>query len=197
MPEEQYESAAATEKSSVVRGRGRAVGDDRRTTKGTGPILEGDDGDQHDFDFLMGREWRVENRVLEEVGGNDEWDSFVGVLRDAKPILGASVRSTASRPRAEVATSHATSIRIYDPNEATWRIYWTDSFGYRVTPQVEGTFVNAVGTFLGEERFNGRMVKMRFLWSDTQEHEPLWEQAYFRERTGEWETNWTMRFVPL
>ena len=129
--------------------------------------------------------------------GNDEWDSFVGVLRDAKPILGGFGQIDRFEATRRGRHFHATSIRIYDPNEATWRIYWTDSFGYRVTPQVEGTFVNAVGTFLGEERFNGRMVKMRFLWSDTQEHEPLWEQAYFRERTGEWETNWTMRFVPL
>jgi len=154
-------------------------------------------GDEHDFDFLYRNDWKVENRVLRgRLVGSEEWDSFEGTLEDVKPILnglGNVDRFSAVRGGREF---HATSLRIFDPNEKIWRIYWADTYSYKMTYQVEGPFVDGVGEMIGEEMFQGKMIRLRFLWTEVDTGTPHWEQAYFDEDAGEWETNWIMRFIP-
>ena len=54
---------------------------------------------------------------------------------------------------------------------------------------------NGIGEFFGEEMFKGRMVKLRFLWSEITGNSARWEQGYYDEKTSEWETNWVMEFT--
>ncbi len=152
-------------------------------------------GDEHDFDFLYSNDWQVRNRVLKRrLVGSTEWYEFDAVLEDVRPILngfGNIDRFSGKRNGQEF---HASSLRIFDPNEKIWRIYWADSFGYQMTYQVQGRFIEGVGEMVGEEMFQGKMTRLRFLWTKLGTGAPRWEQAYYDDEAGEWETNWVMTF---
>ena len=51
--------------------------------------------------------------------------------------------------------------------------------------------------FQGVEMFEGKEMKLRFIWKKESEDTAHWEQAYFDETIGEWETNWTMLFSKM
>ena len=152
-------------------------------------------GRKEDFDFLAGREWRVHNRALaQRLSGADEWNEFEATLLDFRHILAGYGNVDRFLAQRDGQDYEASSIRIFDPESGDWHIYWTDTLSYRVTPQVVGRFDGDRGEFFGEEPFQGKSTKLRFLWSDVGSTRPRWEQAYQHPSTGEWETNWTMTF---
>jgi hypothetical protein len=55
-----------------------------------------------------------------------------------------------------------------------------------------GSFQGDVGTFEGEDRFEGRPIRVRFIWSRTSTPTPRWEQAFSEDGGKTWETNWVM-----
>jgi hypothetical protein len=68
--------------------------------------------------------------------------------------------------------------------------YWADSRRGILEPPVVGSFDGDVGTFYGDDVFEGRPIRVRFLW--TRGASPRWEQAYSADGGKTWETNWTM-----
>jgi hypothetical protein len=59
---------------------------------------------------------------------------------------------------------------------------------------VVGGFDGDRGEFCGEDRDDGRPVKVRYTWSKLDCDHTRWEQA-FSDDDGSWETNWTADFV--
>ena len=88
------------------------------------------------------------------------------------------------------------SIRIFDPESEEWNIYWVDNWNLNkgVTHQTKGKFVDGVGTFYGEDLYEGRKVKQKFTWKKIDEDTAYWEQAYWYGEQEIWEVNWTMTF---
>jgi hypothetical protein len=148
-----------------------------------------------DFDFFMGR-WTVQNRRLtERLAGSDEWEEFESTSV-AHPILGGLGNED------EFRTRHAggfigMSFRFFDPVKRRWSIYWADSRRPgELDPPVFGTFSGDIGVFEGEDEFEGRPIKVRFIWSGTRTRTPRWEQAFSADDGETWETNWVMDFRP-
>jgi len=148
-----------------------------------------------DFDFFMGR-WTVQNRRLtERLAGSDEWEEFESTSV-AHPILGGLGNED------EFRTRHAggfigMSFRFFDPVKRRWSIYWADSRRPgELDPPVFGTFSGDIGVFEGEDEFEGRPIKVRFIWSGTRTRTPRWEQAFSADGGETWETNWIMDFSP-
>jgi hypothetical protein len=148
-----------------------------------------------DFDFFMGR-WTVHNRRLtERLAGSDEWEEFESTSV-AHPILGGLGNED------EFRTRHAggfigMSFRFFDPVRRRWSIYWADSRRPgELDPPVFGTFSGDIGVFEGEDEFEGRPIKVRFIWSGTRTRTPRWEQAFSADGGETWETNWVMDFRP-
>ena len=148
-----------------------------------------------DFDFFMGR-WTVQNRRLtERLAGSDEWEEFESTSV-AHPILGGLGNED------EFRTRHAggfigMSFRFFDPVKRRWSIYWADSRRPgELDPPVFGTFSGDIGVFEGEDEFEGRPIKVRFIWSGTKTRTPRWEQAFSVDGGETWETNWIMDFSP-
>ena len=146
-----------------------------------------------DFDFFMGR-WTVQNRRLtERLAGSDEWEEFESTSV-AHPILGGLGNED------EFRTRHAggfigMSFRFFDPVKRRWSIYWADSRRPgELDPPVFGTFSGDIGVFEGEDEFEGRPIKVRFIWSGTRTRTPRWEQAFSADGGATWETNWAMDF---
>jgi hypothetical protein len=146
----------------------------------------------HDFDFYMGR-WQVRHRRLRErLAGTDEWQAFEGTS-EAWPLLGGAGNVDDNVLELPGGTYRAISLRSFDPNAQTWSIWWLDGRNPgRLDPPVVGGFSDGVGTFIGEDTFNGRPILVRFLWSNITSTTCRWEQAFSPDGGATWEVNWIM-----
>jgi hypothetical protein len=150
----------------------------------------------HNFDFLIGK-WHVLNRRLKErLNGCNEWEEFDAYM-ETKPILNGLGLMDEMKSSHFGDTFIGLSIRMLNPATNEWKIYWADTANPELLlkEQVVGTFSNGVGIFLGKEMFEGKEMKLRFLWKKESADTAHWEQAYYDENKQEWETNWTMLFT--
>lgn len=74
-----------------------------------------------------------------------------------------------------------------------WLIYWLDSRQPgRLFPPVRGGFAKGIGTFVGNAAFNGRPIRVQYIWSRIIGTSASWEQAFSTDEGNSWETNWFM-----
>jgi hypothetical protein len=148
-----------------------------------------------DFDFLIG-DWRVHHRRLKErLAGNHDWIDFEGICASRKILggLGNVDDNVLNMPDGAYA---AVTLRAYDPDKKKWSIWWLDGrTPNKVDPPVIGRFEKGVGTFYGDDTFQGKPIRVRFFWTQVTSGTPHWEQAFSIDRGKTWETNWTMDFT--
>ena len=158
---------------------------------GEAPVSDHDG--RHDFDFFHGR-WRLHNRRLKDwLVGSGEWIEFGGAL-DCRPVLG-DIGNLDELTADYGEGIHGLSLRLYDPATRRWSDYWASRRDGLLNPPVVGGFVDGVGTFFGEDRFEGRPVRVRATWTRRGVDEVEWRQAFSIDRGRTWETNWTMRMI--
>ncbi|HET7433297.1 MAG TPA: hypothetical protein VFN10_01155 [Thermoanaerobaculia bacterium] len=148
-----------------------------------------------DFDFLIGS-WTVRNeRLKERLRGSTEWETFAAT-NDARLLPGdvGNIDSFAItddwRPG-----FIGTTVRLFDPAEKVWRIYWADNTRCAFDPPMTGTFENGTGTFYGDDQHEGTPVRVRFFWTHETPQTAQWEQAFSADGGATWETNWIMRMT--
>ena len=146
----------------------------------------------HDFDFLPGT-YRVHHRrLVARLAGSDEWQEFDG-MSTAWPILGGAGNVDDNVLELPDGTYRAISIRTFDPSTDQWRIWWLDGRApARLDPPVTGSFENGIGTFIGDDTFNGRPILVRYLWSNITDRTWRWEQSFSPDGGTTWEANWIM-----
>jgi hypothetical protein len=143
-----------------------------------------------DFDFWMGR-WRVHNRRLRErLKGCTEWDEF-DATSVARPLAGGIGNEDEFHADFQGGFI-GMSFRFFDVAARRWAIYWADSRRGILEPPVYGSFTGTVGHFEGDDVFEGRPIRVRFLWSRVDTGNPRWEQAFSADGGRTWETNWVM-----
>ncbi len=151
----------------------------------------------HDFDFLVGK-WKVHHfRLKERLAGSHEWVEFDGTSQFWKTMggLGNVDDNVIELPGG---TYRAISVRGYDPKTGTWAIWWLDARNpHKIEPPVIGNFENGVGTFIGDDTFNGKPIKVRFIWSRITTNSAHWEQAFSPDGGKTWETNWRNDFTRI
>ena len=150
------------------------------------------------FDFLIGK-WSVLNKRLKErLRNSNNWEEFDAEM-ETKPILnGLGLMD-------EMKSSHfgdefiGLSIRMLNPKTNEWKIYWADTENPELLlkEQVVGKFENGIGEFFGEEMYQGKKMKLRFVWKKESINTAQWEQAYYDELNKQWETNWIMIFTAI
>ena len=147
-------------------------------------------GSSHDFDFWMGS-WKVRNRRLRErLAGSTKWDEFEATAV-ARPLLGGIGNEDVFRTDFAGGFT-GMSFRFFDTAARRWSIYWADSRKGKLEPPVVGGFDGDVGCFEGTDTFDGRPIRVRFLWSRVTTPSPRWEQAFSEDGGKTWETNWVM-----
>lgn len=150
---------------------------------------QGPDG----FDFLHGR-WRVYHRKLaERLAGSSEWIEFPGTL-DVRPILGGLGNVDDNVLDDPAGAYLATSLRLFDPVTRAWTIWWIDGRRPALDPPVIGVFAAGIGRFYGEDRFEGRPIKVRFTYQSLSAMAAQWTQAFSDDGGATWEVNWIMDF---
>jgi hypothetical protein len=149
--------------------------------------------DVHDWDFLVGR-WNVRHRRLKaRLAGSTEWDEFDGTCVNW-PTLGGEGNVDDNLLELPGGTYRALGIRALNAKDGYWMIWWLDQRYLTIDTPMRGGFKDGVGTFLADETFNGRPIKVRFRWSEITPTSARWEQAFSPDAGATWETNWIMHF---
>ena len=145
----------------------------------------------HDFDFLVGH-WRVHHRKLKQrLANNHEWIKFEGTLV-SQPLMGGFANVDDDVFAVPGGTYRGVAPRVLDPKSGQWSIWWLDSRMplAPVDPPVRGSFRNGVGTFYANDTFNGKPIRIRFIWSKITRTTCHWEQAFSLDGGKTWEVNW-------
>jgi hypothetical protein len=145
-----------------------------------------------DFDFLPGL-WRVASRRLVDTldPACDEWEEFEATS-EARAILGGG--GNIDHFRAEGQGYEGFSLRLYDPGDDLWRIWWSSTARPgRLDPPVEGRFdADGRARFECDDVLEGVPIRMRFDWSEITDTSARWEQAFSFDGGDTWKTNWIM-----
>jgi hypothetical protein len=147
-----------------------------------------------DFDFIIGS-WRVHHRrLVDRLAGCTEWAEFAGTMTTRK-TLGGFGNIEDNFLDLPGGAYRAVALRSFDAASGKWAIWWLDGrFPHQLDVPVIGSFADGVGTFFAEDTFNGRPIKIRFIWTADPER-PRWEQAFSPDGGASWETNWVMEFT--
>ncbi|MEW9553007.1 hypothetical protein [Nonomuraea sp. NPDC050783] len=155
----------------------------------------------NDFDFLAGH-WNVANRrLLKPLSGSAEWEEFPGRSVATRHFDGAASFDEITFPTRGWS---GLTVRVRHPGTRRWSIYWASSArGELDTRPMVGVFEGGRGLFYGEETYEGRPVRCRFVWTVLGPDAARWEQAFAEmgAETGtemgteEWETNWVMELT--
>ena len=124
--------------------------------------------------------------------GSDEWGGVAGTspawtLLDGAGNVDDNVLELPDGPY------RAVSLRTFEPWSERWSIWWLDGRNPgRLDPPVVGRFKDGVGTFIGDDTFDGQPILVRFLWSDiTADDMPL-GAGFSPDDGATWEVNWIM-----
>ena len=147
-----------------------------------------------DFDFIIG-DWSVQHRRLNaRLSGCTEWSVFLGTTSTRK-VLGGFGNVEDNDLHLPSGHVRAVALRSYDPALRTWAIWWLDGRSpHRLDVPVVGAFSGSTGVFVADDVFNGRPIRVRFIWRKNPGGHPQWEQAFSDDAGRSWETNWLMEF---
>jgi hypothetical protein len=146
----------------------------------------------HDFDFFFGS-WRVRHRRLKDrLAQCDQWEEFEGTAT-TQPLLGGLGNIDDNILDMPGGSYRAVTLRAFDPKTQEWAIWWLDGRNpHHLDVPMIGSFADGIGTFLADDSFNGKPIKVRFLWSRITPQSCRWEQAFSEDGGRSWETNWIM-----
>ena len=82
------------------------------------------------------------------------------------------------------------TLRLYDPANRQWRLYWANSRIGRLDPPQIGAFANGHGDFYTADTINGKTILVRFDWSRMTSGTPHFEQAFSLNGGSTWDVNW-------
>jgi hypothetical protein len=153
----------------------------------------------HDFDFLVG-DWKAHLRrmVDRETGVTTSdprtgtWVEYDGTCNDKKLL---DTNANLEQFEVQVSTTHQTFrgqvIRMYNPASHQWSIYGLDlDKGELDTPPLIGEFTGKRGEFFDSELRNGRMVQVRYVWTDVSPKSAHMEQSFSPDGGKDWAVNW-------
>ena len=171
------------------------------SAQGTQPAKEKQDvmtqvNHQNDFDWEIG-DWKVHlRRLLHPLSGSKSWAEFEGTAHVRKVWDGrANLLELALRgPAGQI---EGLSLRLYDPQSERWSVYFaTSENGTLGTPMV-GQFQNGHGEFSSRELFHGKMIDIRFVFSNVTSKSFHGEQSFSPDEGKSWETNWIEDFTRM
>jgi|HubBroStandDraft_2_1064218.scaffolds.fasta_scaffold76627_2 hypothetical protein len=144
---------------------------------------------QRDFDFEIGS-WNIHlSRLKDRLAGSTTWVDFDGTSVTRKVWNG---RANLEEFQADSSQGHieGLTLRLYNPQSHQWSIYWANGKDGILGQPMIGEFKNGRGEFFDQEPWKGRVVYVRFIWSDTTTKSPHFEQAFSDDGGKTWEVNW-------
>jgi len=146
--------------------------------------------EQHDFDFVEGT-WKIHlKRLVDPLTGSTTWTEFDGTTTARRFWNG---RGSFEEFASDGPSGHieGITVRLYNQQSHQWSIYWANGKDGAISPPpTVGEFRNGVGEFYDQEAFNGRMIFVRYIWSQITPSSAHFEQAYSNDGGKTWEVNW-------
>jgi hypothetical protein len=146
---------------------------------------------QHDFDFALGN-WKFHLKKLDHpLTGSNTWIELDGHSSCQKIWDGANLDQVEVYSADRKTHIKGLTLRLYNPESHQWSLYWGNSAkGILSLPAVVGEFKNRRGEFYDQEDYNGRMIFVRYAWSDMTPTSAHFEQSFSTDGGNTWETNW-------
>ena len=145
---------------------------------------------QHDFDFELGT-WNIHlKRRLHPLTGSTTWVEFDGTSVTRQVWDGRSQLEEFETDSPAAGHIEGLTLRLYNPQTHQWSLYWANSEGGPIFPPQVGEFKNGRGEFYGQDTLNGRLIFIRFVWSNTNTNTPHFEQSFSDDGGKTWEVNW-------
>jgi hypothetical protein len=144
---------------------------------------------QHDFDFEIGT-WKIHlKRLFHPMTGSTTWTEF-----DGTSVTGKLWNGRANIEQFETTGSgnhiEGLTLRLYNPESHQWSSDWaTSTHGILGRPTI-GEFKNGQGEFYDQEPINGRVILVRFIWSQITPTSAHFEQSFSDDGGKTWEVNW-------
>ena len=145
---------------------------------------------QHDFDFEAGN-WKIHlKRRLHPLTGSKEWVEFDGTSVTRKVWGGAAwlEEFDTNGPSGPV---QGLTLRLYNPETHQWSLYWANrKAGTMGGPPNVGEFKDGRGEFYCQDTYNGRVILIRYVWSEITPNSAHFEQSFSNDGGKTWEVNW-------
>jgi len=144
---------------------------------------------QHDFDFELGS-WKIHlKRLLHPLTASSTWVEFDGTSVTRKLWSG---RSQIEEFEVDSPTGHVEglTLRLYRPEGHQWYLYWANGKDGVLGQPTIGEFKNGRGEFYDQEPYNGRMIFVRYVWSEITPNSAHFEQSFSDDGGKTWEVNW-------
>jgi hypothetical protein len=146
----------------------------------------------NNFDWLVGTWTSTQRRLRKVLAGSDEWYEFPGVHRSWSVLDGAANFDEALFPTQGFG---GVTLRLYDKDRDEWSLYWASSkAGLSLPPNVGRFGDDGRGVFTCDDVWDGKPIKVLYLWSDITATSARWEQAFSADGGETWETNWIAEF---
>lgn len=151
---------------------------------------------QHDFDFEFG-EWKAQlSRLDKPLLGSTTWLEYEGTSVVRK-VWNGRANLGELEVRGAAGQIEGLSLRLYNPQTHQWHISWANARDGLVGEAMSGAFKDGRGEFFGEESFNGRVILVRFTFSDITARAFRFEQAFSGDWGETWEVNWKAVFTRI
>jgi len=145
---------------------------------------------QHDFAFDLGR-WKIHLKKLDHpLTGSTTWVEFDGTSVTRRVWNGRSQVEEFETASPSGTHIEGLTLRLYNPQSHQWSLYWANSRDGQLARPMVGEFKNGRGEFYDHEAFNGKMIFVRFVWSETATAKPHFEQSFSEDGGNTWEVNW-------
>jgi hypothetical protein len=145
---------------------------------------------QHDFDFEIGSFKIHLKRLVNPLSGSNTWVEFDGTSVTRKVWDG---RADLEEFEVDSPSGHieGLTLRLYNAQTHQWSLYWANNKnGAMSLPPNVGEFKNGRGEFYCQDTYNGRIVLVRYIWSDITANTAHFEQSYSDDGGKTWEVNW-------
>ena len=144
---------------------------------------------QHDFDFEIGS-WKIHlKRMVHPLTGSSEWAEFDGTSVTRKVWGG---RANLEEFESDGAAGHVEglTLRLYNPKSHQWGLYWASGKDGILGVPTVGEFKNGRGEFFDQETYNGKVILVRYVWSEITPTSAHFEQSFSVDGGKTWEVNW-------
>jgi len=142
-----------------------------------------------DFDWQLGS-WKVlMARLQHPLTGSTTWTDLDGVVVVRKVWSGRAnlAEITAEGPSGKL---EFLSLRLFNPQSRQWSLNFASSDSGTLSTPMVGEFRNGRGEFYDQEPYDGRMIWVRFVFTDVTANSHRDEQAFSTDGGKTWETNW-------
>ena len=143
----------------------------------------------HDFDWQLGS-WKVHmSRLQHPLTGSTTWTQVDGAVVVRKIWGGCAnlAEITAGGPSGKL---EFLSLRLFNPQSHQWSLNFASSNSGTLSTPMVGEFRNGRGEFYDQELYDGRMIWVRFVFTDVAANSHRDEQAFSSDGGRSWETNW-------